>query len=112
MARVKKTQKSGSAGTKTPKAKAPAKPRAKTKAKKAAAEAVSAAPEASPVIAEAKLPAPPLPDARPEVVTTLTHTEIAERAYAIWQAKGQNPGHDRDHWLEAESQLRQEHAIA
>jgi len=32
--------------------------------------------------------------------------EVADRAYAIWQARGGEHGHDREHWSEAERQLR------
>jgi hypothetical protein len=32
--------------------------------------------------------------------------EIADRAYAVWQARGGGHGHDRDDWREAERQLR------
>jgi SET domain-containing protein len=38
----------------------------------------------------------------------LTHEKIAERAKAIWRAKGCQSGHDRENWLEAEAQLRKE----
>jgi len=32
---------------------------------------------------------------------------IAAKAYEIWQAKGQLPGQDQQHWFEAERQLQQ-----
>ena len=35
-----------------------------------------------------------------------THDEIAERAKAIWQAKGCPAGKDEENWREAEAQLR------
>jgi len=31
---------------------------------------------------------------------------IAEKAYGLWLAQGQQPGHDQEHWFEAERQLR------
>jgi hypothetical protein len=31
---------------------------------------------------------------------------IAEEAYEIWLARGQVPGHDQEHWYEAERRLR------
>ena len=34
-----------------------------------------------------------------------THEEIAQRAYALFETKGRVPGHEIEHWLEAESQL-------
>ena len=32
--------------------------------------------------------------------------EVADRAYAIWQARGGEHGYDREDWFEAERQLR------
>jgi hypothetical protein len=34
------------------------------------------------------------------------HEQIAQRAYRLWQERGQAHGQDLDDWLEAESQLR------
>ena len=31
--------------------------------------------------------------------------EVADRAHALWQARGAAPGHDRDDWFEAERQI-------
>jgi hypothetical protein len=39
---------------------------------------------------------------------TPTHVMIADRARAIWKAKGCPSGRDRENWLEAESQLMKE----
>ncbi len=36
-----------------------------------------------------------------------THEEIEARAYAIWLSEGSPDGRDRDHWFEAERQLRE-----
>jgi hypothetical protein len=33
-------------------------------------------------------------------------TAIAEKAYELWLAQGQEPGRDQEHWFEAERQLR------
>ena len=40
-----------------------------------------------------------------------TNDEIAERAYHIFLARGGEPGHDIDDWLEAESELLRERAV-
>lgn len=39
-----------------------------------------------------------------------TTEEIAQRAYEIFLARGGEPGHDLDDWLQAESELLREHA--
>ena len=31
---------------------------------------------------------------------------IRSRAYEFWQAEGQQPGRDLDHWLRAEAEIR------
>jgi hypothetical protein len=38
--------------------------------------------------------------------------DVADRAYALWQARGQRHGHALDDWLEAERQLRDSNGIA
>lgn len=38
--------------------------------------------------------------------STPTHEQITRRAYEIFIERGQPEGHDLDHWLEAEAQLR------
>ena len=35
----------------------------------------------------------------------LTHEEIAQRAYALFEKNGRVPGHEMENWLEAETQL-------
>ena len=40
-----------------------------------------------------------------------TRYEIAERAYEIFLARGEEPGHDVDDWLQAESELLSERAV-
>lgn len=37
-----------------------------------------------------------------------TPEEIARKAYEIWCARGCEQGHDVEHWLEAEKQLRRQ----
>jgi hypothetical protein len=32
--------------------------------------------------------------------------EISMKAYDIWLSQGQQPGHDQEHWFQAEQQLR------
>jgi hypothetical protein len=67
-------------------------------AKTSAAPSASTASSTATATATATQPAP----ARP------THEKIAERARAIWKAKGCPSGRDRENWLEAESQLMKE----
>jgi hypothetical protein len=42
-----------------------------------------------------------------QIRKTPTHDEIAQRAYQVFLERGQPQGHDLDHWLEAEAQLKQ-----
>lgn len=35
------------------------------------------------------------------------HEEIARLAHSIWRAEGCPTGRDREHWLQAEAELRQ-----
>jgi hypothetical protein len=37
-----------------------------------------------------------------------THNEISQRAREIWEREGRPEGRDKEHWLQAESELRQE----
>jgi Protein of unknown function (DUF2934) len=39
----------------------------------------------------------------------ITHQDIAERAYALYLARGGGDGHDVEDWLVAELGLREEH---
>lgn len=43
---------------------------------------------------------------------TFSHGTIAQRAQKIWDQAGRPSGRDTEFWLEAESQLRFEHAAA
>jgi hypothetical protein len=38
----------------------------------------------------------------------LSHDRIAERARAIWLARGCSPDHDHENWCDAEAQLKAE----
>ena len=49
-------------------------------------------------------PAAPRP-AAPQPVITLTHEQIAKRAYEIWCGRG---GQSEDNWFEAQRQLTEE----
>ena len=40
-------------------------------------------------------------------LTFVYQEEVADRAYALWQSRGGEHGHDRQDWLEAEQQLRE-----
>ena len=45
-------------------------------------------------------------DGPPEgALDVLTHEDIARRAHAIWLEGGAEPGHELDHWLQAEQEL-------
>ena len=39
---------------------------------------------------------------------TVKYEQIAQRAFEIWQQEGQPEGHEQEHWLRAEAELRQE----
>jgi len=41
----------------------------------------------------------------------LSHDRIAERARAIWLARGCSPDHDQENWCDAEAQLKAELGI-
>jgi Protein of unknown function (DUF2934) len=38
---------------------------------------------------------------------TATRDDVARRAYELFQARGGAPGHELEHWLEAERELGQ-----
>ena len=40
-------------------------------------------------------------------LTFVYQQEVADRAYALWQSRGGDHGHDRRDWFDAEQQLRQ-----
>jgi hypothetical protein len=39
---------------------------------------------------------------------TITYEQIAKRAFEIWQKQGEPEGLEREHWLQAEAELRKE----
>jgi hypothetical protein len=45
---------------------------------------------------------------RAEQILAPTHEQIAKRAQEIWRQRGCPHGQDKQHWLEAEQQLRRE----
>ena len=45
------------------------------------------------------------PDIENQASGTITQEEIAQRAYALYEARGREDGHDLDDWLEAEREL-------
>ena len=52
------------------------------------------------------------PEPGPSLQTiALSHDRIAERARAIWLARGCSPDHDQENWLDAEVQLKCELGI-
>jgi hypothetical protein len=42
----------------------------------------------------------------PVQAATVTGSDIARRAYDLYLARGREPGHDVDDWLQAERELR------
>ena len=64
----------------------------------------------------AAAPASSQPAAAPATKTAIvarhnaapTHEQVSARARAIWMKSGCQPGRDRENWLEAERQLREE----
>ena len=45
------------------------------------------------------------PDVENHPSGTITQEEIAQRAYALYEARGREDGHDLDDWLEAKREL-------
>ncbi|MEO7299780.1 MAG: DUF2934 domain-containing protein [Verrucomicrobiota bacterium] len=43
---------------------------------------------------------------------TITYDQIAKRAFDIWKKEGAVEGREQDHWVRAETELRQEHLKA
>jgi hypothetical protein len=54
--------------------------------------------------------APPGSPKDPGPAPFLSHADVAERAYAIFLARGGLHGHDWADWFRAEAELRQEHS--
>ncbi len=36
-----------------------------------------------------------------------SHDAVARRAFELWEQEGRPPGRDREHWLQAEAELRE-----
>ena len=70
-----------------------------TPSKKSKPAATAAKPAATAGMAMAK--------SDPGATTAPSHMEIAQKAYELWLATGQQPGCEQQNWLEAERQLRQ-----
>ena len=45
-------------------------------------------------------------EARPNVVPINLDDEIRRRAYELWEQHGREPGHENEHWLLAEREIR------
>ena len=54
-----------------------------------------------------RLPNLQLPDDDPHGTERISPVEIAREAYARYEARGREDGHDVEDWLAAEKQLRQ-----
>ena len=48
------------------------------------------------------------PDVENRPSGSITREEIAQRAYALYEARGREDGHDLDDWVEAERELFEE----
>jgi hypothetical protein len=44
-------------------------------------------------------------DSGRQEIGTPTHSDVARRAYELFQARGGEPGHELENWLEAEREL-------
>jgi Protein of unknown function (DUF2934) len=47
-------------------------------------------------------------DSQQRETRTPASEDVARRAYELFQARGGEPGHELEHWLEAERELRDE----
>lgn len=86
----------------------------KTKSKSSDASALSSGSAAS---AGSAQPSPSRPAPRSSTTTraasrTFTHEEISARARAIWEREGRPEGRDKDHWIQAERELREQEVKA
>jgi hypothetical protein len=48
------------------------------------------------------------PDVENQPSGTITQEDVAQRAYALYEARGREDGHDIDDWLDSERQLLEE----
>jgi hypothetical protein len=89
------------------KAKAQEPPTAAKATTKARSKAVSKKPKAAAKSTKTATPSKaPKKAAKPKVVTTLTHDQIAAKAYEVWVAKGRPDGQEQTNWREAERLLQ------
>lgn len=56
--------------------------------------------------AKAQISEAPASPVEPSIRTSITHEQIATRAYQLWEDRGCPGGTDREDWLEAERELR------
>ena len=83
------------------KAKTPRNSAEKTNGGAAAAKATST--ESVSEIREGRRTAP---DARKNIVPINVDDEIRRRAYELWEENGREPGHEEEHWLSAEREIK------
>ena len=78
----------------------------KSKTTQTAAKTPAISPARKPAVKATTSKSPTVPKVAPrrEITTEI----IAARAYTIWEQKGRPQGNDLEHWLLAESQLKQE----
>jgi hypothetical protein len=94
---------------------------AKTAGSKSKAKTTSTSPAKGKAKAKAAAPVAPKKPAKaapgngekknsgtPQIVITLTHDQIAARAYEVWLRKGRPEGLDRQNWVDAERELLSE----
>ena len=46
------------------------------------------------------------PDPRKNIVPINIDDEIRRRAYELWEENGREPGHEEEHWLSAEREIK------
>ncbi len=61
-----------------------------------------------PVAATVAMPAPVAKAAPAKASLTISHGQIAKRAYEIWERRGRPTGRDVENWKEAERELTAE----
>ena len=54
---------------------------------------------------------PPIADDRTSTPAEVSVEAIRDRAYELYEARGGEPGHDFDDWLQAERELRPTRAV-
>lgn len=84
------------------------KPTARPRTTKPADDRKIAASNTAPAPQQQTTPGKAAPALTPKITMTLNHEQIAQRAYAIWVAKGRPQGQDTQNWHEAETTLKKE----